>query len=151
MLERDWFMRQVQQLVQALQQVLLQKQSDQIEEAHQTIQQAFGQVSEKEGTLRNLSLQEAVDFCQRDGSFRPEFAIGIADLLKEEGDLLIRKGSGGKAEQSYARALLLYRRAMKEKGAALPWDLGAKLQALEDVVPARKKEEIEAVLSGHER
>ncbi len=132
MLERDWFMRQIRQLTQALQQVIMQKQQGQLDEAQRTLQQAIGQVdNEGRDTLRSVSLDDTLRFCTRDGAFRPAFATTLADLLIEEGDLLTRKGDSAEAQKSYARALLLYRRTMRGEQATIPWNMSAKLSDLE--------------------
>lgn len=147
MLERDWFMRQVRQLSRVLQQVLLQKQQNQVSEARRTIQQAIGQLDdEQRDNLRGLSLEETIEFCERDGAFRPEFATRIADLLKEEGDLLTAQGNDAEATKSYARALLLYRRAMHEKESAVSWNIGSTLSDLKAHVGEATVKEIERVL-----
>jgi len=147
MLERDWFMRQVRQLSRVLQQVLFQKQQDQVGEARRTIQQAIGQLDdEQRDNLRGLSLEETIAFCERDGAFRPEFATRIADLLKEEGDLLTAQGNETEATKSYARALLLYRRAMHEEESAVSWTIGSTLSDLNAHVGEAIAEEIDRVL-----
>lgn len=149
MLQRDYFMRQVQQLAQALQQVIMQKEEERIAEARRTIREAIEALEQgKERDLRERSLKETLQFCRRDGAFRPELAAAVADLLKEEGDLLTWQGQAHEAEKSRTRALLLYRRAMQEKDAALPLNVAAKLSGLEAELSAARIEEIEAVLKG---
>lgn len=132
MIERDYLMRQIRQMVQVLQEVLNLRKQGQVDEARQHLQRAFHGLSEEEhGTLRTLSLEETLHFCNRGGSFKPEFAVRVADLLKEEGEVLAEQGRLEEAQQSWVRALLLYRRAMREQRAALPWNIGASVSGLE--------------------
>lgn len=148
MLERDYLMRQIQQMVRVLQQVLFQKQQGRVEEAHRTIQQAIGELDERgDGNLRHRSLREVIRFCRRDGAFRADFAMHLADVLNVEGDLLAEQGNVREGQKSHARALLLYRRAMQEENAAFPLDAGAKLNTLEAKLPADAIDAIETVLS----
>lgn len=147
MLQRDYLMRQIQQLTQVLQRVLFQKQQGQVEEAHRIIQQAIGELDPREeGTLRHRSLHEVVRFCRRDDAFRPDFAMRIADILNEEGELLTAQGRPREAQKSYMRALLLYRRAMREEDAAVPLDVGTTLEQLSSNLPEERLGDVEALL-----
>lgn len=147
MIERDYLMRQIQQLVRVLQQVLFHRQQGQLDEAHRTIQQAIEELDEERGgPLQQRSLREVVQFCRRDGTFQSDLATSIADLLKEEGDILAEQAMEREARESYARALLLYRRAMREDDATLPLNVGTMLSDLEAELGEDRVEEIEAVL-----
>jgi hypothetical protein len=149
MLHQDWFMRQVRQLTKALEQVLAQQQQEQVDAAQQTILRALGAVEGQDRlNLRQRSLPETLQFCRRDGAFRPEFAMRVADLLEEEGNLLVKQDNVAQAEESYARALLLYRQAMATTDSAMPLDLQSTVHRLEAKLGAEQTNRINHLLNG---
>ena len=148
MIERDYFMRQIRQLAQVLQRVIAQREQGQVDEAHRLVRQAIGEVDERDdGELRHRPLREVIQFCRRDDAFRPDFAMRVADILNEEGHLLVEQGREREARKSYTRALLLYRRAMQAEDAALPWNTGEKLSRLEANVDEEGIRAIESLLN----
>ena len=149
MIERDYLMRQIRQMVQALQEVLNLRKQGQVEEARQHLHRTFHGLSDEHDSLRVLRLEETLEFCSREDSFRPEFALSVADLLREEGEVLAEQGRLEEAQQSWVRALLLYRRAMREQGAALPWNIGATVSRLEAKVEGTSEaEKVDRLLGG---
>ena len=115
MIQRDYLMRQVQSLIQALQEVLDLHRQGQADAALHAVHRALGTLDENApGALRERPLREVLAFCRRGEAFQLELATAVADLLKVEGDVLANQDRGAEARKSYARALLLRRRATAE-------------------------------------
>ncbi|PSR03282.1 MAG: hypothetical protein BRD47_00725 [Bacteroidetes bacterium QS_8_68_28] len=148
MIQRDYLMRQVQTLIQALQEVLdLHRQGETAAALH-TVHRALGTLDEDaDGTLRGRPLGTVLAFCRRGEAFQPELATAVADLLKVEGDLLAGKNRAAEARKSYARALLLRRRAAAE-GAPLSLDAASEAATLKEKLGSETLAEIERVARG---
>lgn len=146
MIQRDYLMRQVQTLIQAFQEVLdLHRQGETTAALH-TVHRALGKLDEDaDGTLRGRPLDAVIAFCRRGEAFRPKLATAVADLLKVEGDLLGEKNRSSEARKSYARALLLRRRAAAE-GAPLSLKAASEAATLEGKLSRETLAEVERIV-----
>lgn len=137
MLQRDVLIRQIQQAVQVLMQVLAQvlklRSEERYDEAIQRINAAFIGLDFAPRPVGELAPQELIDLCRTERGFAVELALGIADLLAEEAEILLEKGTPARARSSAAKAHALYSEALETKGAALPLDIGRKLERLEEI------------------
>lgn len=135
MLHRDFLIRQIQQAVQVLMQalasVLKLKSEERFEEAIQQISRAFGEIDLAPRPVGELNAKELVDLCSTSQGFQVDLALSIADLLREEGEILRLQGRGELACASEEKALALYRRAIRTEGAAMPMDIHTKMSSLE--------------------
>ena len=129
--ERDFVMRQIQNLTQLLQQIIFKKKEQQYDEAKQQLQDAFQRLTKDHPkSFDQLSLKETVDLFTKENNFESELAIAVADLLVEEGDIL-QAQQFSKSQQSYAQALLLYKKSLQDQSSAIPIDIHDKIKTLE--------------------
>jgi hypothetical protein len=112
MITRDFILRQIHQMVQALAQVLIHRQAGQLEEAQEALERSLGEVTGVAmPRLRHLTREELLALCGVGRDFVPDKAAALADLLYEDSDPDGRR-----------RALWLYEAAL-ESGATLPIDV----------------------------
>ena len=135
MLHRDFLIRQIQQavqvLLQALASVLKLKSEERYEAAIEQITQAFGEVDLTPRPVGELDAKELMDLCSTSQGFQVDLALSIADLLREQGEILRLQGRGEPACASEEKALALYQRAIRTEGAAMPMDIHTKMSSLE--------------------
>ncbi|GMQ82122.1 MAG: hypothetical protein BMS9Abin05_1565 [Rhodothermia bacterium] len=130
MITRDYILRQVQQMVEALAQVSLKRQAQEYHIAQdilaQTIQEITGTDSER---VRNMSIGELLRVCRLDTEFSSDKAVGLADLLREDGFVQDALGNQEVAKESWKRSIWLYE-AVSESGGIVPIDLDYRLTQL---------------------
>jgi len=119
MITRDYVMRQVHQLVQALAQVLFHRR----EESGEMVQAILeGAVMDVTGLslerIRNLDRDGLMTLCSPDGTLSGELAVSLADLLREDTD-----------ERTLVRARWLYEAALAT-GSVVPADVHDRIAAL---------------------
>ena len=137
MIQRDVLMRQVQMLAQALARVLFKKSTGQHDQAQQIIEQALGELDgQSAADLREQPVEHLFELCRTEAGFHADLALGVANLLREDGDLLAMQDRDEAARASYERALAFYRRVQDEKGAAVPLDLGDRVAHVEEQLGA---------------
>ena len=125
-------MRQIQNLTQLLQQIIFKKKQQQFEEAEQQLQDAFQRLTKAHPkSFDQLTLKETLDLFSKDNSFESELAIAVADLLVEEGEILENR-QFSRSQQSYAQALILYKKSLQDQSGAIPVDIHQKIKMLED-------------------
>lgn len=135
MIQKDVLMRQIQMLTQALARVLFKKSAGQQGAAQQIIAEALGELDgvDRVSDLRERPVEDVLDLCRSEaGGFSPDFALAVADLLREDGDLLAMQERDAEACASYERALALYRRAEADEHAAVPMDFAARVAHVEE-------------------
>lgn len=145
---RDVLMRQIMDLAQFLAEVLDLQQSEQYDEAAAHIEQAFRQLTGEQDPLRHYPIEKVIDQCSATGGrFSAELALNVADLLKQEGDLLQRDQRREEACRAYVRALILYKKAIATDTSALPLDIWEKVSDVEELTePCDLTEDEQAAL-----
>ncbi|HEX7070188.1 MAG TPA: DUF6483 family protein [Rhodothermales bacterium] len=119
MITRDFILRQIHQMVQALAQVLIHRQAGQLEEAKEALERSLQDVTGLEmQRLRRLSREELLALCGAGKEFSPDKAAALADLFYEDSDPDGRR-----------RALWLYEAAL-ESNATLPMDMQQRVALL---------------------
>ncbi len=119
MITRDYLMRQIQQLVQALSLVLFHRREQAHEMAQTILENALADVTGLSlERIRALGFGALRALCSPDGKLSGELAVGIADLLREDDD-----------PGSRARARWLYEAAL-ESGGTVPADVHDRIAAL---------------------
>ncbi|HLA63049.1 MAG TPA: hypothetical protein VK610_01370 [Rhodothermales bacterium] len=111
MIERDFILRQVAQLVQALAAVLFRKKAGETVAAQQLLDDTL---TDATGLplmhLRHLDFRELLDLClSPGGEFSSERAVALADLLREDADVHGRE----QANRLYTAA--------RNAGGTVPW------------------------------
>ena len=119
MITRDFLLRQIHQLVQALATVFFHKRAEQYGQAQEVLTEA---VEETLGLpldqLRQLPREDVLALCATGSAFSPEKAVALADLLRED-----------EAAAGRERALWLYEAAL-DSGGTVPFDVHERMAAL---------------------
>ena len=138
MLQRDILMRQIQQAVQVLMQVMAEvlklKSQGRYEEAIQSIREAFGEVELSSRPVSELSAEELLELCRTERGFAVDLALSVADLLREEADVLLQRDDLERARDSAAKAHALYEESLSTEGAALPMDIAQRIEDVEEIM-----------------
>lgn len=147
MFQKDYLMRQIQQMVQVITQVLFHRKNDELEQALDIIDQSLQEIPGLDEFLRpDLNRDEVIAACTGDdGSFNAEKAVVVADVLREKGEIL-EEGATGDDEVDAAQgadrsgtvwlryAMWLYESALEKGGSAVPWDIHGKIARLREQV-----------------
>lgn len=121
MITRDFILRQVHQLSQALARVLFHKKAAEEEQAQEVLTATLRDVTGLNlDQIRRLNRNEILEMCSAGGALSAEKAVAVADLLREDPSL-----------ESRRRALWLYEAAL-EAGGAVPIDIHDRIVALRD-------------------
>lgn len=120
MIERDFLLRQIQQAIQVLAQVLLQKR-DGTPEWRASLADGIRLVTGADPSrLAALSHEEVLGLARDEEAFSPEKAVALADLFREADERALR-----------VRARWLYEAAY-EAGGPVPHDVLERIAALPD-------------------
>ena len=119
MLQQDYILRQVHQLVQALAHALSHKRAGQQEEAQEALADGLADTLGLElGALYRLPREEVLALCVLDGALSGDKAVAVADVLRETDSVA-----------GWERALWLYEAALAS-GGAVPFDVYERIGAL---------------------
>jgi len=130
MITRDFLMRQIHQMTQALAQVLFKKQVADHDAVQELLEMTLEQVTGFSlAQIRRLSQDELLGLCAADGIVHGDKALALADLLIEAAAMQERRDQNEAAYASRERALWLYEAAM-QAGGTLPLDIHERLAGL---------------------
>jgi hypothetical protein len=107
MIRQDYFIRMVQELTHALARVQFLRRREEYEQALHEIDRVFKQFWEI-NPQQPLSLSDLIAACSQEDDSVAEKMVSLADLLKEQGDLLALQKKSSESQQSYALSLGLY-------------------------------------------
>lgn len=134
MFQKDFVLRQIQQLVQALAQVLNLKAAGQIEDARNAISDALDEHLKVDwAEFLKMSVEEKLDVCRREGELRADLMLVLAEMLEEECDLAAIAEDWDAFENSGKSSIELYQKLL-EMGAPVPLDIMDRLQDLRSKV-----------------
>ena len=124
MITRDFLLRQIHQLVQALAVVLFHKKAAQYDQAQEALTEAVEEALDvRFEELRQLPRDEVLALCATGGTLSSEKAVALADLLRED-----------ETEAGRERALWLYEAAL-DSGGTVPFDIHERIAALRPSQP----------------
>ncbi len=133
-IQRDYILRQIHQLAQALALVLFQRRSGRDEEAGETLDAALLDALGLDAAgLLGLERPALLAACGGEGALGAARMLAVADLLREEAAMLDARSLYAGAAAGYARARWLYLAASEEPDAALPFDYPTRIAWLEDL------------------
>ena len=119
MIEKDFILREVQQLANVLAQVLFRRQLEQKEQVQEVLAEGLEDVLGMSlDTLRGLPRRELVALFAPGGVLSGEKAVAVADLLREDASV-----------EGRMRARWLYERVL-QAGQAVPFDVHERIAAL---------------------
>ncbi len=148
MLQRDYIIRQIQQAMQVLAQVVFKKQQGDYEDALQYVQHA-GQLmlGRPLSTFQTLPYDAFVAPLYADSRLDVERGAIVAELLRQQGDLYTRMGDRPQANASQRQALRLYLEVYLAGGQHQSPDTVARIdQLLEHVASQHLSAETERLL-----
>lgn len=132
-------MREVQKIVQVLQVIMGLKQEKKFARAMDEIDNIYARFfDENMQMIKAKDIEGLERLCTKDGRFSPDLAFALADVMKEEAEILELQDKNTTASQKYESALTLYQRALSEKEGATPVNILNTLEYLKD-----KTEELE--------
>lgn len=119
MITRDFLLRQIHQLVQALAVVLFHKKAAQYDQAQEALTEAVEETLDvRLEALQQLPREEVLALCSTGDTLSSEKAVALADLLREDETAAGRE-----------RALWLYEAAL-EAGGTVPFDVHERMASL---------------------
>lgn len=121
----------------ALAQVLKLVSEQRYDEAIQRINDTLTGLDLAPRPVGELSPRELVQLCRTERGFSVDLALGIADLMREEAEILLEKGLAEEARAPASKAHALYKESLATPGAAVPLDIGRKIERLEEIEEGR--------------
>ena len=131
MFQRDFILRQIQELIQVIARIMGLRMEGNYEEARSHIEhtlQTIWNVHREELLL--LSEDKLLELCHVNGVFHTEFSIALADLLAEDGHIYMEQGSKNKALACYKQSHILHDIVLAQSEAA-PYDIYDRISKLE--------------------
>ncbi|MBN2731274.1 MAG: hypothetical protein JXR26_02485 [Balneolaceae bacterium] len=120
-IEKDFIMREVQKIVQVLQVIMGLKQEKMFAQAMDEIDNIYARFfDENMRTIQAKDIEEFERLCTKGGCFSPDLAFVLADVMKEEAEILELQDENTAALQKYESALTLYQRVLSQKEGAVP-------------------------------
>jgi hypothetical protein len=133
--QQDVLMRQIRQLGQALARIVRQASDEDPGAVAEAVDEACAtHLGASSADLHSVPPERLLAMCEVGGSFSAEAAQTLSKVLKVQGDAYSSRGALEKAGACYGRALLLLRRALNAPGAAVSWQIGTQVAALESDV-----------------
>ena len=131
MIRRDYFLRAVQEMTQALVRVLFLKQREEYTQAMQEIGAALRKLRDVPADdTKELSLEEWLELCHRHESAASGLLLGLADLLHEQGELFSMQSRSAEAQGARVVALGLFLEALLRGEAFVSKELMFKVEEL---------------------
>jgi hypothetical protein len=135
MFQRDYVLRQIQQLIQVLELVIFKRKADQFEEASDVLNGALKDLFGLDvDEIAGLSDSDVVALCTSGGQLVSDKALVLAEILEEEGQARELRGTSLMAPLYFAKALALYEAGLGASGAALPLDIYDRIRTLKSLV-----------------
>ena len=137
MFQKDYLMRQIQQMAQVIAQVLFHRRSDEPGEALDVIHETLNDLPGLDGLLDDdLDRSDVLAVCSDEGGkLNAEMAVTVADILREKGEILDERDGSGAVWLRYA--VWLYDAALEQGGAAVPWDIHGRIERLRTQIESR--------------
>ena len=131
MIRRDYFLRAVQEMTQALVRVLFLKQREEYTQAMQEIGAALRKLRDVPADdTKELSLEEWLELCRRHEGAASGLLLGLADLLREQGELFSMQSRCVEAQGARVVALGLFIEALLRGEAFVSKELMFKVEEL---------------------
>ena len=134
MIQRDFILRQIQELIQVIARIIGLRIEGNYEEARSHIEQTLKSIwNVHREQLLILSSDKLLNLCEVSGTFHTEFAIALADLLIEDGHIFKEQEDVDSALLSYKQSLIIHEIVVSNSDAA-PYDIYDRIAKLEEVI-----------------
>src|SRR5687767_4001309 len=144
MIRRDYLMRLVQEMGQVLIRVVSLKHQKNYEEAIREIGAALKHFREgKADGEADHSLENWIALCERHDQAGAAMIMAVADLIKEQGDILALQNRSQESQQSHALALGLLLEGILNRGAFISGEL---IEKVDDLFQQTRRGELERAL-----
>jgi hypothetical protein len=131
MIRRDYILRMVAEMAQVLARVISLTSRQEYEQALKEINLALRQLRDDNGSSdRELSLADWIALCRKHEQAASGLMIAVADLLKEQGDVLVAQDKPDGSARSRALALGLFLEALLNGETFVTAELLAKVEEL---------------------
>ena len=111
------------------------------EEAHSHIEQALASIwNVHRGDLIELSSDQLKELCIVEGAFHTQFAIALADLLKEDGVLFEEQAKFYHARASFSQALSINELVLAHSN-EIPYDIYDRIATLREAMQRNEVED----------
>ena len=134
MFQRDYILRQIQELIQVIARIMGLRIEGNYEEARSHIAQALKSIwNIHSDEILGLQENELLALCQVNGVFHTDFALALADLLSEDGHIHREQQSSEMALQSFKQAFVIYELILSHSNAT-PYDIYDRISRLEELM-----------------
>ena len=134
MIQKDFVLRQIQQLVQVLVQVIQRKDEGREAEALALLGQSLLESLDMQiDDLLDLDKPGLLALCSSEGRLNADLALVMAELLEESGYLLEKREPNATAQECFRKALDLYE-AIVATASAVPIDVYERISRLKGLV-----------------
>ena len=131
MIRRDYLVRMVQELAQALARILFLKKTQDYPTALQEIERVLAKFWSLTGDqIKSFSVEEWIALCRQEAGAMGDKLIALADLLREQALLYAAEGKASEGQPSAATALGLYLEAVATPETVISIDLLDKIEGL---------------------
>lgn len=134
MFQRDYILRMIQEIIQVIAQIIGLRKEGSFEEARTHIESALMTIWKiHRNDLVDLSGDKLKELCIVEGAFHTQFAIALADLLKEDGALYEEEGKFFHAIDSYKQSKLINELVLS-MSSEIPFDIYDRIADLEAAI-----------------
>ena len=140
MFQQDYILRQIQEIIQVIARIIGLREEGSYEEARSHIETALlGVWNLHRKDLLDLSEERLKELCIVEGAFHTQFAIALADLLKEDGVIYEEEGKFFHAGESYKQARVINTLVLSMSN-EIPFDIYDRIADLDAAISRNEAE-----------
>lgn len=141
MFQRDYILRQIQELIQVIARIMDLRIEGAYEEAHSSLENALASIwNIHRSDLVELTADQLKELCIVEGAFHTQFAVALADLLKEDGLLYEEEGKFFHAKDSFKQSLVINKLVLAHSK-EIPFDIYERISLLEEAIVRNEVED----------
>lgn len=134
MFQRDYILRQIQEVIQVIARIIGLRQEGSYEEARSHIENALSENWKlHRAELIELPEDRLKELCIVEGAFHTQFAIALADLLTEDGLIYEEQGKFFHAQESFKQAHVINELVLSMSN-EIPYDMYDRIANLDEAI-----------------